>query len=148
MDDVHALLLGNQCKCFGFLGLRLHALHLSYDEGESIVLRLLFRLVEDCRFVVSARIACWTSASAAGKADVVAPNPSVLGLGCLNCPVGTSVCLALHDVWVDAYIVDVVLESVMPCNRIAAVALVLLQPVRPVANGLEDKTCGSAFVEK
>ena len=87
MDDVHALLLGNPCKNLGVLGLLLSVLHLSYDEAESIVQCLIFRLVEDCRFVVSAWIACRSTASAAGKADVVAPYPSVLCVGGLHCKV-------------------------------------------------------------
>lgn len=149
MNDVCPLLLSRPEKEVGVLGSSI-LLEVSDDEGQSIVLRFFLITVEDVESVISAWVGYRAVVPVLSLLNAAPPNPSELGVGghYLPPPVVYTLCGILDYVRIDAFILDIVLEAFMLRNWLLYVVAVIGQPFKPVVRCLEDKTSGSAFVEK
>ena len=149
MNDVCSLLLSRPEKEVGVLGSSI-LLEVSDDAGQGIALRFLLITVEDAESVVSARVGYRAVVPMLSLLNAVAPYPAELCIGghYLPSPVVCTLCGILDYVRIDANIVDVVLEAFVLCDRLLDVVAVFGQPLEPVFRSFEDKTSGTAFVEK
>lgn len=149
MNDVCSLLLSCPEKEVGVLSSSI-LLEVSDDEGQSIVLRFFLFTVEDVESVISAWVGYRAVVPVLSLLNAVAPYPAELGVGghYLPSPVVCTLCGILDYVRINALILDVVLEAFMLCDRLLDVVAVIGQSFKPVVRSLEDKTSGSAFVEK
>lgn len=149
MNDVCTLLLCHQEKEVGVLGSSI-LLEVSDDAGQGIVLRFLLITVEDAESVVSARVGYRAVVPMLSLLYAVAPYPAELCVGGHYLP--SQVVYTLYDILdyvrIDALILDIELEAFVLCDWLLNVVAVFGQPLEPIIRGLEDKTSGSAFVEK
>ena len=149
MNDVCTLLLCRPEKEFGVLGSSI-LLEVSDDEGQSIVLRFFLITVEDAKIIIPTRVGSRAVIKVLSLLNAVAPYPAELGVGghYLPSPVVYTLYGILDNVRIDAYIVDVVLEAFVLCDRLLDVVAVFGQPLEPIVRCLEYEPCGSAFVKK
>ena len=149
MNDVCTLLLCRPEKEVCVLGSSI-LLEVSDDEGQSILLRFFLITVEDAKIIIPTRVGSRAVVPMLPFLNAVAPYPAELGFGghYLPSPVVYTIYGILDNVWIDAYIVDVVLEAFVLYNRLLDVVAVFCQPLEPLVRCLEYEPCGSAFVEK
>ena len=149
MNDVCTLLLCRPEKEFGVLGSSI-LLEVSDDEGQSIVLRFFLITVEDAKIIIPTRVGSRAVIKVLSLLNAVAPYPAELGVGghYPPSPVVYTLYGILDNVRIDAYIVDVVLEAFVLCDRLLDVVAVFGQPLEPIVRCLEYEPCSSAFVKK
>ena len=149
MNDVCPLLLSRPEKEVGVLGSSI-LLKVSDDAGQGIVLRFFLITVEDAESVISTRVGYRAVVPMLSLLNAVAPYPAELRLGgrYLPSPVVCTLYGVLDYVRIDALIFDIELEAFVLRNWLLDVVAVIGQPFEPIFRSLEDKTSGSAFMEK
>ena len=112
MNDVCPLLLCCPDEKVDVLGSSLLR-KVADDVGQCILNRFCLTAVEDAEGIISARVANRAVIPGLTVLNTATPNPAELRLGgrYLPSPVVYTIYGILDNVWIDAYIVDVVLES-------------------------------------
>lgn len=149
MNDVCSLLLCRPEKEVGVLGSSI-LLEVSDDAGQGIVLRFFLITIEYAKLIIPTRVGNRAVVPMLSLLYAVAPYPAELGVGghYLPSPVVCTLYDILDYVRIDALILDIELEAFVLCDWLLNVVAVFGQPLEPIIRGLEDKTSGSAFVEK
>ena len=138
MNDVCTLLLCRPEKEVGVLGSSI-LLEISDDAGQGILNCFFLITVEDAESVIAARVTSRAVIKMLPFLNAVAPYPAELGFGghYLPSPVVYTIYGILDNVWIDAYIVDVVLEAFVLYNRLLDVVAIIGQPLEPIVRCLE-----------